>query len=164
MSISICPACGFSAPDTDDPTHAYMSPSAACWAMYGEVLAREFSDADYYRSHRLLTDAYCAQHSIGPDRRARQSIHIHLAGLILHYHDGVSGPEIVRFLKTAARRSDFPRISAPAPDGSVTIEQIYAAGNADEHASAVDAYASKVLAFWEHEHPRIRALIEKVMQ
>ena len=84
----ICPACGYQG-HHDGPAHAYMSPSPACWARYGEVLAREYSDAEYWRSHRLLTDAYCGQHSIGPDRRARQSLYIHLAALMLHFEDGV---------------------------------------------------------------------------
>ncbi len=157
-----CPACGLLTPDNDGPTHAYMSPNAPCWAMYGEVLAREFSDTGYYRSHRLLTDAYCAHHSISSDRRARQSINIHLAGLMMHFEDGADAKTIVNFLRKAARVSEFAMLTIPSNGESVTIEAIFAATNVDEHSQEVDKYARKVFAYWQHEHPRIRALITEI--
>ena len=47
-----CPSCG--------------APGAGgldgCLALFGALGAREFSDADYFRMHRLTVDAYCLQH------------------------------------------------------------------------------------------------------
>jgi len=46
----------------DGPAHAYMLSSPGCWAAYGELLAREYSDSAYRRLHRLSVDAYALQH------------------------------------------------------------------------------------------------------
>ncbi len=157
-----CPACGYTAPDNHGPTHAYMSPNGPCWEMYGEVLAREFSDQEYYKSHRLLTDAYCAHHSIADERRASQSLNIHLAGLMLRFEYGESTESIVAFLKSAAGPREFPYLDQPEGAQSITIEAIHAAANADEHAVEVEKYARKVFAAWSDHHGTIRALIEGV--
>jgi len=160
MNGEICPACGFSAPISDGATHAYMSPSAGCWAFYGEILAREYSDLAYWDSHRLLTDAYCAHHSIADERRARQSLNIHLAALMLHFEDGAGPAEIIAFLKATAGSRDFAYLARP--DGKdITLAAIHGAQNAAEHASAVDTYAQAVFDFWSPHHPTIRTLIER---
>lgn len=162
--MTICPACGF-AGDHCGPAHAYMSPSPSCWARYGEVLAREYSDRAYWRSHRLLTDAYCGQHSIGSDRRARQSLYIHLAALMLHFEDGVPEDQIVAFLRTGAKSGhDFPHLEMPEASFSVGIDAIYTAPSASAHGEAVDTYARAVLAAWTPHHAAFRAFIEEVCQ
>ena len=47
---------------SDGPTHPYYGCSPACWARYGEVLAREFQDPAYFGLHQLTVDAYAVQH------------------------------------------------------------------------------------------------------
>lgn len=159
----ICPACGYEG-TFDGPVHAYMSPSAACWERYGNILAREFSDADYFRSHRLLTDAYCGQHSIGEDRRARQSLYIHLSALLLHFEDDLADERIVDFLRAAARSGhEFPHLKMPQASRSVEIDDIYSARNSADHSRAVEVYAKKVLDVWRPHHPVFRELIEEVL-
>lgn len=63
---SSCPGCGLAAPDTgEDPPPEYRA-SAACYRLYGEVLARDYSDPAYYRvGHQMVVDAYAAQHAGG---------------------------------------------------------------------------------------------------
>ena len=156
-----CPACGYEADETGGPTHAYMSPSAPCWAQYGEVLAREYSDAGYWASHRLLTDAYCGQHSIGEDRRARQSLHIHLAALMMHFEDLVEDDRIVAFLRKAASVKEFGFLEMPSKNATVGIGEIYAADSAAKHGEAVAVYARRVFDAWEVHHPVFRSLIER---
>ena len=156
-----CPACGYEADETGGPTHAYMSPSAPCWAQYGEVLAREYSDAGYWASHRLLTDAYCGQHSIGEDRRARQSLHIHLAALMMHFEDQAEENHIVSFLRNAASVKDFCFLETPAANSIFGIDEIYAANSALGHGEAVRRYARQVFDAWGVHHPVFRKLIER---
>jgi hypothetical protein len=50
-----CVGCGALVPDIDGPTHRYMAASPGCWALFGEVVAREFSDFRYARVHLLPT-------------------------------------------------------------------------------------------------------------
>ena len=158
----ICPACGYSG-DHDGPAHAYMSASPACWSRYGEILARDYSDAAYWQSHRLLTDAYCGQHTIGTDRRARQSLYIHLAALILHFDCGVGQAGIVDFLRRAAKSGhDFPALEMPQASLSVGLEAVHAAPDAAAHAAEVDRYARSVLDAWQPHHGAFRALIEEI--
>ena len=157
-----CPACGYEG-EHDGPVHAYMSPSAACWARYGEVLAREFSDPAYFAHHRILTDAYCGQHSISEDRRERQSLYIHLAALMLHYEDGVEVDRIVDFLRRAAKSGhEFPHLAMPEASLSVRIDGIHAAKDAVGHAAAVDVFAKAVLAAWTPHHAAFRGLIKEI--
>ncbi len=157
-----CPACGFEG-TFDGPSHAYMSPSPACWASYGEVLAREYSDAGYWRSHRLLTDAYCGQHSIGEDRRARQSLWIHMAALMLHFEDGAGNETIVDFLRRAAKsRHGFDWLEMPEASLSVRLDEVHAAPDAAAHHAAVAQYARAVFDAWAVHHAAFRGLIEEV--
>ncbi len=157
----VCVACGFVG-EGDGPVHAYMSFSPACWARYGEILAREFSDTEYFGAHRLLVDAACGQHSVGEDRRARQSLHIHLAALMLHFEDGVGEAAIVTFLRKAAQEKDFSLLVMPQENYSMSMSGVFAARDAGRHCKEVEKYARAVFDAWAGHHPVFRALIKKV--
>ena len=157
----ICVACGYQGKH-EGVTHAYMSFSPACWARYGEILAREFNDEGYFHSHRLLVDACCGQHSVGSDRRARQSLHVHLAALMLRFEDAAGKADIVAFLSKAARKKDFAALPMPEENRSVSIGEIFAASNAIEHGVAVKKYARDVFDAWKVHHPVFRSLISEM--
>ncbi len=57
-----CFSCGALVPATDGTTHDHMLSSPGCWAIYGEVLAREYERPAYMADHRLTVDAYAVQH------------------------------------------------------------------------------------------------------
>jgi len=59
-----CEGCGISLADSEGPIHSYMLSSPACWKLYTEVLAREYSDEIYWKVHRLTVDAYAIQHRV----------------------------------------------------------------------------------------------------
>ena len=42
MKIVRCIGCGAKVNDIDGPTHPYMIATAACWELYGQVLAKEY--------------------------------------------------------------------------------------------------------------------------
>ena len=56
-SQETCPGCGLLAPRSEGPVHRYMLSSPGCWALYGELLAREYGDVRYMAAHRLTIDA-----------------------------------------------------------------------------------------------------------
>jgi hypothetical protein len=41
--IAPCPDCGARLPEIDGPVHPYLGGSAACWAAFGELGARELA-------------------------------------------------------------------------------------------------------------------------
>jgi hypothetical protein len=62
MNSIPCIGCHALFPDVDGPVHRYMESSPGCWASYGEVLVREYTEPSYFGVHRLTVDAYAVQH------------------------------------------------------------------------------------------------------
>ena len=55
-----CYGCQAEVPDISGPTHDYLGATPGCWALYGAVLAREYSDPELMVTHQLTVDAwYC---------------------------------------------------------------------------------------------------------
>ena len=62
--LQVCPACGSRLPAVEGPTHAYMTSSPACWAAFGEVMAREYADP------ALMENLFSAEAPADPFHRA----------------------------------------------------------------------------------------------
>ena len=108
MARSKCPGCGLVLAEQEGPTHPYMHCSAACWQVYGRVLAREYGNPDLLVTHRLTVDAYAVQHPGGADRKSIQSVGLHLARLHLTL-DRQLRPEQVNkvAIRLGARKAGF---------------------------------------------------------
>src|SRR6478735_2271506 len=90
----VCIGCRAQVDDRDGPTHAYVGASPGCWAIFGEVRAREYSLPGYAAvGHRLTTDAYMVQHPGVEGRQSTQSVWVHLVGLYLVLEAGISQAE-----------------------------------------------------------------------
>lgn len=98
-----CPGCAACFPDTPGPTHPYMESSSGCWAAFGDVLAREYSDPVYFDIHRLSVDAYAVQHPGRPSRQSIQSVGVHLVRLHLFLEQGLA-PEKANAAMLAAAK------------------------------------------------------------
>ncbi|HED04410.1 MAG TPA: hypothetical protein ENI60_06555, partial [Candidatus Fraserbacteria bacterium] len=90
MNTVECVGCGGQFPEIDGPVHRYMESSPGCWAAFGEVLAREYSDPIYFGVHRLTVDAYAVQHPGSPSRQSIRSVGVHLIRLCLFLEHGLS--------------------------------------------------------------------------
>jgi hypothetical protein len=75
-----CPGCGAWVPDLDGPTHEYMLSAPGCWALFNEVAVQQYEIASF-DLRRLAVDAYAVQHPGTADRRAVQSVAVHLISL-----------------------------------------------------------------------------------
>ncbi len=159
MTAVRCHGCGAMVPAGDGATHAYIGAAAGCWALYGEVLAREYEDFRFARHHQLTVDSYATQHPGRPERRAIQSVAVHLIGLHLNLERGLPGYEIPRLLQRAADRSDaYHWLEPPESSGSVTVVDVHAAGDdADAHLAAVRRWAESTWAAWAPHHAQVRA-------
>lgn len=152
-----CIGCGALVPGGDGPTHRYIGASPGCWALFGEVLAREYSDFRFARTHRLTVDAYAAQHPGEPSPRSIQSVAVHLVGLHVTFDQGYSPEEATRALQHAATgKRDFVWLEPPASLGAVTILEVHAAPDPIEHAERVHRWARSVWDAWSAHHATVR--------
>ena len=93
----------------DGPTHRYIGASAGCWALYGEVLAREYGDyALYVPVHRLTVDAYAAQHPGEASRRAVQSVAVHLIRLHFRLERDLPHTQANALMLRVSAKASFP--------------------------------------------------------
>ena len=134
-----------------------------CQKMFDEVIAREFSDYRYGRTHRLTVDAYSLQHS-EQYMRSGKSFAAHLTGMCsaFEYEDSLETNRIVQ-----KWLSGNPVISKPArlPEqrGDLTIMYIHSAADAEEHNERVQEWAHSIWDAWSEYHSLARQLIGKAI-
>lgn len=153
-----CQGCGARyLPHVVDEAHPYIGASAACWATFGEVLAREFGDVTFGRVHRHTVDVYAVQHPGGGARRERQSVALHLVGLC-HWleHD----LEMARLNAITQRLADtdraWPRLDPP-PEYPMTVVDLLAARDGAEHVRLVRAWAERTWEAWSAHRDLVRS-------
>ena len=153
------PQCGALVPDVEGATHAYFGAAPGCWALYGEVLAREYSDYRFARLHRLTVDSYAVQHPGRPERRAIQSVAVHLIGLHVSLEQTGAERPFEPLLQAAADASASYRwLEPPESLGAVTVVDVHRAGDDPEaHLAAVREWAASAWAAWSPYHDQVRA-------
>lgn len=163
MKELMCPGCKALFPDTEEPAHAYIGASAGCWKLYGEVLAKEFSEYRYPDFHRLTVDAYCVQHPGEPGPQSIQSVGIRLIALYLTFEmrmplTGIT-PLLGRFLK---KDMPFEWLNPPDHLGEVTVLDIIKATSYEEHKLGVYRWAQNVWDAWEPYHKTVKNWYEEL--
>ena len=144
-------------PASAGPVHRYMESSPGCWAVYGEVLAREYGDAAYFSVHHLTVDAYAAQHPGQPSPQSIQSVAVHLVSLCLTFEHALPAELATAAMLAAAKgKAAFRWLEPPADRGRITAADVHRAGSAKEHARTVRAWAENVWAAWSMHHDTIR--------
>ena len=159
--MSACPGCGACLKTTDGPRHPYMTGSAACWARFGEVLAVQYASPRRMSFHQLVVDAYAAQHPGSSDRRAVQSVALHLMTLALVLEDGADpalGPKLHRRMTD---RPVFGPLSGRLPSpGERTVTSVPLVGPIAAAESATRAWAQDVWASWSEHHATVREWLD----
>lgn len=154
--MQICPGCGSQLPAVEGPVHAYMTASPACWAAFGRVMAREYSDPGLMAVHRLSVDAWAVQHPGDGSRQAIQSVGLHLARLWVQIELGLEGEAAnTAMLGFAARKATLPELP-PREAYSVTVADVADEEEPAVHAAAVRRWAESVWAAWADQHDFIR--------
>lgn len=157
MKTCKCFSCGGIFPDIDGPVHKYMLSSPGCWAIYGEVLAREYSNPEYFEVHRLTVDAYAVQHPGSTDRQSIQSVGVHLIRLCLFLEHGLT-PEKANeaMLQAGKNKSSFYYLEPPSDLGLITAKDVYNTSTVMEHKNMVMQWAECVWDAWSIHHDTIR--------
>ena len=144
-------------PDTVGPTHRYIGASPGCWAVFGDVLAREYSDMRYAQAHRLTVDTYAAQHPGTPSPQSIQSVAIHLISLHLIFDRGYDHPRATKAIQQAAgRKAAYRWLEPPAFLGPITVLDVHGVEDAAEYAQRVEQWARSVWAAWAPHHATVR--------
>lgn len=150
-----CPGCQALVPDIVGPTHPYIGASAGCWAIYGEILAREYSDAAYWAAHRLSVDAYAVQHPGAPGPQAIRSVAVHLVSLFLFLEQDLPAPETTRAMSWVPGLA-LRWLEPPSSPGELTVLDVRAAADANQHVERVLGWASSVWEAWADHHLTVK--------
>ena len=122
----------------DGPTHRYMESSPGCWSVYGEVLAREYSDPAYAAAHRQTVDAFAVQHPGQPSPQSIHSVGVHLIRLCLILECGFSDIASGHAMEViASRKSMLHWLTPPDSTGAVTAIDVWRTSGLHEHVTAV---------------------------
>lgn len=155
-----CFSCGGEYPDIDGPTHRYMKSTPGCWAIYGEVLAREYENPDLMEVHRLSVDAYAVQHPGGNDRQSIQSVGVHLLRLSLFIEYNLSPKNAnAAMLKAAKHKQNYTWLEPPESLGNITAADVHRTKDAEDHKKIVRAWANEAWMAWSAYHAVIRSWI-----
>jgi hypothetical protein len=149
-------------PESDGPVHRYMESSPGCWAAFGEVLAREYSDFNYARMHRLTVDSYAVQHPGQPSPQSIQSVALHLISLSLVLQHAVPMHEATAVLQESGKfKANFIWLDSPPTRGGITVADVHAAKDPQQHAELVRAWAESAWKAWTPHHSTIQSWVEK---
>jgi CTP:molybdopterin cytidylyltransferase MocA len=153
-----CPGCAARyLPQVADEAHPYIGASAACWAAFGEVLAREFGDVAYGRLHRNTVDVYAVQHPGTDARRERQSVALHLIALCHWLEHDVEVERLNAITQRLADADrDWPWLDPPS-DYPMTVVDLLGARDGPEHLRLVGLWAERTWDAWSAHHPVVRA-------
>ncbi len=157
MAMINCMGCGGSFADIKGPTHRYMESCPGCWAAYGEVLAREYSDQAYFQVHRLTVDSYAVQHPGQPSAQSIQSVAVHLIRLCLLLERGLDMPHANAVMLAAVKsKGSYTWLVPPPSLGSITVADVHRAKDAEEHKRLVRGWAASAWSAWSPHHATIQ--------
>lgn len=162
---ALCPGCGVVLPEYDGPTHPYIGAGAACWALYGELLAHEYADLGYPECHRLTVDAYAVQHPGKREARSIQSVGTHLSGLYLVLERGIDGPAATALKnQVLATKPRFVWLNPPSQDEALTVQDVLEARSDIRHCDAVETWARSVWQTWQLHHDTVADWVEGALE
>jgi hypothetical protein len=161
-SMETCPGCSIQLPALDGPTDRYGGASPSCWAMFCEVLARDYGEYGYPEAHQLIVDAYMAQHPAFATAAGRRSVAVHLVGLLCALELGLSGSEISRTLgRVFAEKQDVEAFEPVPWLGEVNVACVHAARDVKEHTAQARVWAEAIWQAWSSYHARVHALFSR---
>jgi hypothetical protein len=156
-----CPGCGLTRPPGAPPYDGAFHASPECWAVFCEVLEKEFGNAILFgRVHQLSVDAYAVQHAGGP--HPDKSVCVHLCGLHLALERGVPPPHVPPLLqRIASQVKAWPHFEPPTDRGALTAGDVAAAASAEEHAACSRAWAAQVWRSWRAHHAAVADFVAR---
>ena len=159
-----CFSCGARCLNLEGDCHAYMLASPGCWAMFCEIMEREYTHVNYAKAHQFTVDAYAAQHvGMREDQRAVNSLHIHLASLHALFALGLplhEAPTLrTQFSAYFKKKPPLSWLSPPANFGEYTVYELWENEDDQLHYDLSRRWAQSVWEAWSHQHEKIASLL-----
>ena len=148
-----CSGCGERLPLVDGATHPYVGASSACWTRFAELSATLPGAGTPLR--RLVIDTYMVQHPGVPERRAIQSVGVHLVALYLVLERGLPPDDVSATLqRVLARPPAWRWLDPPVPNGTLAMGDLAAAVSLPAPAlrEAIEGYVRGVWGSWAAHH------------
>lgn len=160
-ATSICPGCKVELPVVDGPSHPYMTGSSACFAMFNQILACEYSNRALMQTHRLTVDTFAVQHP-GSDktRQQIQSVGLHLARLGVQIDRKLTPRETNDVMLGLGKHKHTLEYLEPPDQFTITVADVVPAAGTERHSERVKAWASATWDDWAHHHSDIRRWTE----
>lgn len=157
MAETTCPGCGLSLPASDGPTHEYIGASAACWELYGELIARDYGEYGMPDEHKYVVDAYAVQHPGEDVPRARQSVGVHLIRLCLMIERDRPSRYATRLMSRATHGGlHIPWFGPATPLGTLTVADMLAAPDKPAHVELARRWGEDLWAAYGDVHETVR--------
>jgi hypothetical protein len=151
-----CLGCGALVPDIDGPSHEYMLSAPGCWATFNEVAVLQF-EIGSFDLRRMAVDAYAVQHPGTTDRRAVQSVAVHLISLHFVLERGSTPTEATDKMRHALMdKSRFVWLKPPSSMGEITVVDVVNVADPAEHEAMINRWAHSAWAAWSEHHDQIR--------
>ncbi len=153
-----CPGSGLSTGTSGGRAPAEHVASAACWALYEQLLARSYANGTYRPVHQIVVDAYAAQHAGRKGRPEVQTVALSLMTLGLFVENDVDptrGPSLHK--QMVARPPNFTWLDPPDQRHLMTVSDVLAARDPVEHRDFVHEWGRQVWLGWTPHHATIRA-------
>ena len=151
-----CLGCGALVPDSDGPTHEYMLAAPGCWSLFNQVAVQQYEIASF-DLRRMAVDAYAVQHPGTTDRRAVQSVAVHLISLYFVLERGLTPTAATDKMRVALTdKSRFVWLKPPSSMGEITVVDVVNITDPTEHEALVKRWAHSAWEAWRAHHDRIR--------
>jgi hypothetical protein len=151
-----CRGCRAVVPALDGPTDPYFGASPGCWAIYGEVLAREYGEYDYPPVHRMTLDSYALQHPGRPTRKSIQSVAIHLTSLYYMLERGLDAEQTTAAMRRLIpKQLEFHWLEPPPNFGPFTVLDVHETGDLMGHSRTVRLWGESVWEAWAQHHETV---------
>lgn len=151
-------------PEIDGPTHAYVASAPGWWKAFGEIQADELTRFGYPDAHRLVVDAYMAQHpGDGHDRRDRQSVFFHLASICALTARSLPLGFASKLLSRVTEGwHEFPLLRRSSGPGALNVLHMRGAADLDDDTSRAQEWAAAVWDSWREQHDLIRSALDEL--
>ena len=143
--------------------HPYMESSPGCWHVYGEILARQFTDPAPADVRRHTADAFAVTHPGQQSPVAIQSVCGHLMSLCVVFERTAPHSYADRILGEVVQgHVTLHWLTPPQSFGEITVVDVRQAGSADDFRLISRAWAHSAWNAWAKHHGTIREWVGKL--